>query len=197
MTIRQPCARWGCEKSGTYDKPLCRPDWQQWDAWGLEECARCHWFYVEYEFTGSFRPPELTLRYPDFCGQCTYLVLVETGKVAINPRDPPEDRQIVSHAHIQREVRYVYILKLSDGTFYIGQTNDLVIRLQEHKDGAQRQTKGKHPRLVYYESFEGNREDVDEREDELTQMNQRWGSRRLRQIIERFRVPLRLLDLEA
>ena len=73
-----------------------------------------------------------------------------------------------------------------------------MIRLQEHRDGAQPQTRGKAPRLVWYESYEGERDSVNEREGELTRMNLDGASRRrLRQMIDRFRAPLRLLDLEA
>jgi predicted GIY-YIG superfamily endonuclease len=95
-------------------------------------------------------------------------------------------------------VRYVYILKLSDGTFYVGQTTNMAIRLQEHRDGSQAQTKGKNPRLVYFEEFLGRRDDANEREQQLTQLNQTPGGRRqLRVAIERFRTPLKLLDLNA
>jgi len=77
-------------------------------------------------------------------------------------------------------------LKLSDGRFYVGQTSDLIIRLQEHRDGMQRQTKKKYQRLAYYESFEGNRDSVNEREAELAKMNQSgFGHLRLRQMIKR------------
>jgi predicted GIY-YIG superfamily endonuclease len=152
----------------------------------------------ESDFWGPLRPDELNLEYPDFCAQCRYVALVDAGRVGVNPDHPPENRPIASHAQVVRRVRYVYLLKLSDGRFYVGQTSDLTIRLQEHRDGTQRQTKGKDPRLVYYESFEGNRDSVNEREAELAKMNQNgFGRRRLRQMIERFRGPLRLLDLEA
>ncbi len=192
------CARWGCGRQATQEKPLCYDDWLQWDTWELEECPRCQWFLEGPDFWGPFRPVELNLEHPDFCAQCRYVALVEAGRVGINPDQPPENRPIASHAQLVRRVRYVYVLKLSDGSFYVGRTTDLTIRLQEHGDGLQRQTKGKDPRLVYYESFEGKRDSVNEREAELSEMNQSWvGRRRLRQMIERFRAPLRLLDLEA
>ena len=50
---------------------------------------------------------------------------------------------------------------------------------------------------MYYEPFEGQRDLVRHREGELTQLNQHGAGRRLRQMIEQFRTPLRLLDLEA
>ena len=198
MTTPMTCTAIDCVEAASYDKPLCLAHWREWDSWELEECIRCHWFLDPSDFFGSFRPSELNLEYPDFCAQCTYLTLVQVERVPINPSHPPEDRSIHSHASISREVRYVYILKLSDGNFYVGQTVDLKIRLLEHRDGQQTQTRGKDPRLVYYEPFEGQRDSVREREAELTQLNQHGaGRRRLRQLIEQFRAPLRLLDLEA
>ena len=87
---------------------------------------------------------------------------------------------------------------MSDGTFYIGRTSALAIRLQEHRDGTQGQTRGKDPRLVYFEEFVDQRNEARERENELTVWNQSPEGRRwLRELIEEFRAPLRLLDLEA
>ena len=42
MPRNQPCARFGCEKNATYEKPLCYDHWRQWEAWELEECSQCH-----------------------------------------------------------------------------------------------------------------------------------------------------------
>ena len=131
------------------------------------------------------------------CDACLDLTLGEDGKEKIWKAREPERRPIIAHADIKRPVRYIYILKLSDGKFYVGQTIDLSIRLQEHKDGLQAQTRDKNPKMVYHESFEGMRKDVDEREMELTILNSSdRGRRKLRQLIEEFRKPLKLLDLE-
>ena len=57
-------------------------------------------------------------------------------------------------------------------------------------------SRGKNPRLVYFESYEGRRVHVSDREDELTVLNQTpFGRRRLREKIEEFQSPLRLIDL--
>ncbi|MFQ6026410.1 MAG: GIY-YIG nuclease family protein [Dehalococcoidia bacterium] len=106
--------------------------------------------------------------------------------------------EIIAHAKLERTTYHVYILKLVDGGFYVGQTNNLKIRMLEHRDGLQSHTKGKDPKLVYFEQFEGDRDGVSERENELTKLNQSpKGRRRLREMIENFRGPLRLLDLDA
>ena len=45
---------------------------------------------------------------------------------------------------------FVYVLKLDDGQFYVGQTNSLRERLSEHKDGKTRTTRGKNPKLQWF-----------------------------------------------
>jgi putative endonuclease len=53
-------------------------------------------------------------------------------------------------------VYYVYILKSSkSGKLYYGYTKDLKRRLQEHKEGKSKYTKGHLPiKLIYYSAFE-------------------------------------------
>jgi len=51
---------------------------------------------------------------------------------------------------------YVYILELLDSkskNFYIGYTADLKERMKQHLAGETRTTKGKNPRLIYYEGY--------------------------------------------
>ena len=103
-------------------------------------------------------------------------------------REPQQNQGIKSFYQSQ-------ILALAN---LLGQTTNLRVRLQEHRDGQQPQTKERDPRLVYFEQFDGARDEVRERENDLTRLNQTGaGRRRLREMIERFREPLRLLDLDA
>lgn len=46
---------------------------------------------------------------------------------------------------------YVYVLKLDNGDFYIGQTRSLKERVFEHKEGLTRSTSGENPKLKYFE----------------------------------------------
>jgi len=50
---------------------------------------------------------------------------------------------------------YAYILKsVSHGSYYYGSTGDISNRVQEHKQGKQKYTKGKRPWVLhYYEEF--------------------------------------------
>ncbi|MDI6892204.1 MAG: GIY-YIG nuclease family protein [Actinomycetota bacterium] len=49
---------------------------------------------------------------------------------------------------------YVYILKLSNGIFYVGSTRDLKLRIQKHSEGGIPSTAKYRPhRLVWYSAF--------------------------------------------
>jgi len=135
---------------------------------------------------------------PFMCNDCFNIVLQEEGKQPLWPNNIPEEHAPHFHFPISRTTRWIYVLKLKDGNFYVGQTTNLVLRRQEHQDGKQHQAKGKDPKLVYYRQFDGVRANVDWIEDEFTLLNQSAaGRRKLREILEKFREPLRLLDLEA
>jgi putative endonuclease len=48
---------------------------------------------------------------------------------------------------------YTYVLKLADGEFYVGMTDDLTVRLREHRDGLVTATRHRRPvEMVYYEA---------------------------------------------
>ncbi len=196
--MEQFCARWGCNKSATYDKPLCYEHWLEWEAWELEECNRCHWFYfadsgVVYDESGWDN------EFPFLCDDCLWMTLVEAGRRPPWDGTPGKTKPAApARTDLARTVRYIYIVKLDAGEFYVGQTTNLRIRMQEHADGTQQQTRGKNLRLVYYEQYEGERDLINQRENELTVLNQHGaGRRRLREMIERFQEPLRLLNLEV
>ena len=53
---------------------------------------------------------------------------------------------------------YVYILKLADGNYSIGRTDDLIRRIKEHKLGQERTTRRFLPcKLVTYLAFDSNK----------------------------------------
>jgi putative endonuclease len=51
---------------------------------------------------------------------------------------------------------YMYILECNDGTYYVGSTNNLELRLTQHQNGeGANHTKKRLPvKLVYYEEFQ-------------------------------------------
>lgn len=51
---------------------------------------------------------------------------------------------------------YVYLLKLEgikNKDFYIGYTSDLKERMRQHLAGETKTTKGRNPKLLYYEAY--------------------------------------------
>lgn len=164
--------RWMCPKPATYDYPLCYEHWRWFNSFETEECERCHRFEsVEDMLWRGDDPVAL-------CGDCLRGVIVP----------------VYIHAPIERQTRWLYILKMDNGRFYVGQTNDLEIRLGEHRDGETKSTAGQHPRLVWFESWLGNRDKLDEEEKRLTKLANN-SPRAIRRMVNEWQRPLRLLDL--
>ena len=133
MTTPLLCARIDCDRSVSYDKPLCYPHWRDFDRFHIFECERCHRFD---EIIGELTPDE------DLCFDCTR----------------KKDVSVHVHAPVDYQTRYLYILKLDGGQFYVGQTNDLELRLAEHRDGLTKSTANRgRPRLAWFERWVGNR----------------------------------------
>lgn len=202
------CARRGCDSTSewiSYKKPLCYEHWEEWDAFGIEECARCNWFVDEEKdgllyHTTNEQSYEGEIDLPCLCDDCFIISFHERGEQLPWSGGPREGKEHAPHLHspILRHARYVYILKRDDNSFYVGQTIDLTLRYQEHRDGAHPTTKGTNPKLVYYEEIHGDRTDANGREDELTLMALNGHGRRIiRDLIENFRTHLRLVDFEA
>ena len=76
---------------------------------------------------------------------------------------------------------YVYILKSrKDGKLYIGYTNDLKRRVEEHNSGKNLSTKFRRPfELIYYEAYK-SKEDAEHREDMLKLFGRALGGLRRR-----------------
>jgi len=71
---------------------------------------------------------------------------------------------------------HVYLLRSNkDSSFYIGYTNDIQRRFQEHNNGLVRYTRSRKPwRLIYYETFD-SLEDARLRENSLKRFGRAFG----------------------
>ena len=82
--------------------------------------------------------------------------------------------RIPQSPQMKQEKFYVYILQsLKDFSFYVGQCDDLDIRMSKHFDGMSQYTSAKRPlRLVYFETFNTRKEALI-REKEIKRMKSR------------------------
>jgi predicted GIY-YIG superfamily endonuclease len=175
MTAQITCAQIDCGAPASYEKPLCYKHWQEFDRYQILECENCHRFDEMVGFLGEDR---------ELCWDC-----------ARSRRGLSNEIPVHHHKPIEHQTHYLYILKLDGGTFYVGQTKDLELRLREHQDGLTRSTQGKHPKLVWFEKSFGDRESVDEQEQELTLLN-KSNPRRIRRIVADWQRLIRLVHLE-
>jgi predicted GIY-YIG superfamily endonuclease len=87
---------------------------------------------------------------------------------------------------------YVYILKLDNGDYYIGQTREPQERMMEHKDGQIPSTAGRKPKLQYFEIL-GSRASAMSREKELENIKTK-NRREIVRIICEFQAVTKDLD---
>ena len=87
---------------------------------------------------------------------------------------------------------YVYILKLDNGAFYVGQTRELRERMLEHKDGKTSSTAGRNPKLQYFEVLP-SRESAMIREVEI-RTAAKGNNREILRMVTRFRDLVEELD---
>ncbi len=73
---------------------------------------------------------------------------------------------------------YVYVLKCSDDSFYVGQTNDVPIRMGQHHDGKVSWTAPRRPvELVHWEMYCSREEAVSREKDLKTGYGRKWLKR--------------------
>jgi predicted GIY-YIG superfamily endonuclease len=171
-----------CPKPVTYEKPLCYGHWREFDGYRTSECRKCHRFtshVADYSYLEGFAHAV------DWCYECLD-----------RERRGFEDAVVHNHGPVTRQAHFLYILKLDGGKFYVGQTNSLELRLQEHRDGLTKTTAGKTPRLVWFEEWKGDRKGLNDQEDTMTilAMSQ---PRALRREINEWQRLLKLVDFEA
>ena len=71
-------------------------------------------------------------------------------------------------------MQFVYILQSQlDGSYYIGETHNVELRLQRHNEGWSRSTKGKRPWIVVHTEVYPSRTEALRREREIKS----WKSR--------------------
>lgn len=178
------CAYWDCRRPIHPDHFLCMEHYHDLQDGLIDECPRC----------GRFKDAEYEL-----CLDCRRGRPVKRARLVrqVNNRQPdskPEHSQVWQRKDATAEQFFVYILLLSDRKFYVGQTRELRERLSEHKDGKERATKGRDPKLVYFE-VHPTREAAASREVELKKLNDS-NEREIRHMVINFKDWVRELELD-
>lgn len=107
--------------------------------------------------------------YPTVIGKASILFyLMIKNHPFQNLPAPPSDKYLI------------YILRCSDNSLYIGQTNDFTRRIDEHKKGLNSWTKSRLPvTLVYYESFDSRKEAVGREKKLKTGFGRKWLKKKI------------------
>ena len=82
---------------------------------------------------------------------------------------------------------FVYVLTMDGGAYYVGNTNDLHARLQEHRTNMSQSTKGRNPKLVWFTTVP-TRSEAEDLEKELNNLNANTQTRReIHRMVVRFK----------
>ena len=178
------CGYWECNRPIPYNHFLCAEHYDDWQNYLIDECPKC----------GRFKDAMY-----DLCLDCNNRRPFTPWKppVAITK---PKRYQELEHSEAwakgdkNAERFYVYILKLSDGTFYVGQTREIRERLSEHRDQKALSTAGRNPKLEYFEILP-SREAAEMREAKLKEINN-TNPRQIRRMIIGFQDIIREIQLK-
>ncbi len=178
------CGYWECDGRIPPDHFLCLEHYEDWQDGFIDECPRC----------GRFKDA-----YYELCLDCAYHRPVVHWKppVAIphgKRRYDLEHSDAWNKGDKQANRFFVYILKLDNGEFYVGQTRELRERLSEHRDKKTYSTAGHSPRLQYFEVLP-TREAAETREAELKELKDS-NPRQIRHMIIGFQDLIREVKLE-
>jgi predicted GIY-YIG superfamily endonuclease len=86
---------------------------------------------------------------------------------------------------------FVYILECADGSFYVGQTKNLILRLRAHEAGtASTHTRKRRPVRLVYSELQRSREAAAQRERQL----KGWTHRKKEALVDGDLASLRVLS---
>ena len=164
------CSYWNCNKPVRKEGyALCYKHWKSMQDGLIDQCPRCG---IHYKETAYY-----------LCDQC------------FSQENPIIFKKLVFQTLIRSNKRFfIYILKLENGAFYIGQTDSLRERLSEHRDGKTKSTANRNPKLQYFEVLL-TREDAEAREKELKK-TLRFNPRKIRSMIIVFQDNVSALDFD-
>ena len=178
------CGYWECNRRIPYNHFLCAEHYEDWEYGFIDQCPKC----------GRFKDSMYEL-----CLDCAYNRPVIPWKPSAVIPDIKEHYRL-EHSDTWAkgdkgtERFFVYILKLEDGDFYVGQTRELRERLSEHRDQKTASTARRNPKLQYFEVLP-TREAAELREAELKKLKDS-NPRQIRRMIISFHDLIREVQLE-
>jgi len=169
---RNKCKYWNCNRNIKPGHFLCPEHYERWQYYEIDKCPIC----------GRYKDEEY-----DLCLDCRRKV---NSKSKTKTPTTTNSKYSIEHSNKWRNQNkgdsqfFVYVLKLNDGKYYVGHTDNLRVRLTEHRDGKTKSTANKSFVLQYYEKL-GTRKDAELREVALKILADK-DERKLRKIILEF-----------
>jgi len=155
------CEYWNCNRKVRKGYFLCAEHYEGFQDEDIDKCPVCD-KYKDAEY--------------DVCLKCKRNVGTKLVRI---------ERSDKWDSSATKDTRYyAYILILKDGSYYVGHTEDLRVRLSEHRDGKVITTRSKEPSLRYFEILK-DRDSAAAREAVLKDL-ERLNSREIRRMIRRF-----------
>ena len=162
MVRQRECAFWDCDILVRQGHALCYDHYQDSLDGLIDECPECHRAKDEQY---------------DVCLDCydktprgkSVKQSKPVNSVRANRYTPESSPAWDKKRDAEASKFFAYILKLDGGDFYAGHTRELRERLSEHRDGRERATAGKNPKLVWFTTL-GTRKDATEMEVELKKL---------------------------
>jgi len=178
------CGYWSCNQRIRNDHFLCLEHYEDWQDGFVDQCPKCRRFKdAEYEL----------------CLDCARGRTVPRWKPPVTIPSPErryalESSKAWTKGDQEAERFFVYILKLDNGRFYVGQTRELRERMSEHRDHRTSSTASLNPGLHYFEILP-TRESAALREVELKRLADS-NPRQIRRMIISFQDLIREVQLE-
>ena len=136
LTGMKTCQYWNCNRPIRPNHFLCAEHYEDWEDYLIDKCPECG----RYKDVGF-----------DYCKDCYDKLKRKSIEKKTNSKIRIEHSKVWGKGDEGVEKFFVYILKDDTGSFYVGHTRDLRIRLGEHRDGKTKSTRGRNLKLQYFE----------------------------------------------
>jgi predicted GIY-YIG superfamily endonuclease len=182
------CAYWSCRREVQGHNYLCPDHYDAYKDRVINKCPDC----------GRFKNEVYEL-----CLVCWKKRYAASQMKALSSNDNGNGKKLTYTMEYSKawdkadegaEHFFAYILKLDDGSFYVGHTRELRERLSEHKDDETISIAGRNPRLQYFEVLP-TRESAKLREVELKILRDN-NRRQIRRMKISFQDRLREVDMD-